>query len=741
MKRASKTWLRDVIAAAALGAALAAGAWVLHAPRASSGAAANESVVRGSEYLTNLRLRLQQPNTLRSGQLRRADALQAVYLARIESGLGSPFRAIEAALRDPWIPDSIRPLFASAMLAQTLNHGPPAVGRYSLDSAHVAIVDSVVRSHSEPRRGEEIVRVAFDLAATSGAVSKSEAAAATELAAISRDAAYARRDVARLVATAHKNGVSPLDLLPIWRAERRFDVEKPIVYQLGWASSRSLVANAARLFEVLDAQGPAERSDTAADVPRREAVLFDPAVRQGARAVAQDRVAPPSPAIVQATSLLPAGRLQAPTNEEELGALWLSIAALTPGDQRTVARAIGSAAVRLRTSAQDPVWFPSDPAPRVIELQERHGLQAITFPTGLRPAWRDYALIAIDRALTDTRRVFPDLDLRGLRIHVGVKADWPARAMALHDPESRTIYFPLGSAPGVLAHEIGHDLDWQVARSVFGERGIYATDGTARRASPILAAPVERLTGVSASASGGGKSALRYSSNTRPTEVLARHVDWLVAAALATMGRSNGFLTTVQEGGDALGNTTAPQPAHVDAAVSVVTTATRVPVSTVAQVHADADGPPLVRDVVARALATTIRMPWGSSAGGSRRAAAIFDAIGAVPAMFRQSTDPRLARRCMAAAARAAGEPDWVDDVYGLVADARARDVMRRLQQAPPNARRQAASPLRALLAAGPVEPELRSRSAAELRREIEWQLVGAMVLPLAQASGMTCSN
>jgi len=64
-------------------------------------------------------------------------------------------------------------------------------------------------------------------------------------------------------------------------------------------------------------------------------------------------------------------------------------------------------------------------------------------------------------------------------------ADAFALASALHDPESRTIYFPLGTAPGVLAHELGHDLDWQVARTVFGEQGIYATDGTARRASPI----------------------------------------------------------------------------------------------------------------------------------------------------------------------------------------------------------------------------------------------------------------
>ncbi|MGQ0640155.1 MAG: hypothetical protein ACT4P6_05185 [Gemmatimonadaceae bacterium] len=721
--------MRIFVAATTLGVAAAAVVALARLPRNGS-TAASASLIQGKDYLSALRHRLERPR-LPAQPLAsiRQDALQALYLARIEAGLGSPFRTVEAALRDPLLSDSIRTVFASALLAQALDLAPPAVGALALDSVTATVVDSVVRVQAEPRRGEEIVRVAFELAAASGAVSQPEAAAAVEFAAVARDAAYARRDVARLVGAAHKGGMSPLDLLPNWRAERRFQVEEPVVYATAYASSRDLVAKAAALFDMLDTSAGERRSFAAADSQRREARDVAVTVRQAARRLAIERGAPPSPAILQMASGVPLGRLVPPaSNEEELAAAWLVVHSLTRSEQRIWARAIVSTAVRLRIVAQDAVWFAGDHVPRVIELQERHGLRAITFPAGFRPAWRDYALQAVDRALTDARRVFPDLDLRGLRIHVGVKADWPARAMALHDPDSRTIYFPLVSAPGVLAHELGHDLDWQVARSVFGESGIYATDGTARRASELLAAPVERLTG--ASAAGRSKSA-RHSAATRPTEVLARHVDWIVAAALASMGRSNGFLSTIQDGGDALGNTTAPAPDQVDAAVSVIAAATRVPTRTVAEVLAGAARAPLVREAVARGLATNIRMPW------SRRAVSPFDALGAAPAMLRQAADPRQARRCLADAARAAGEPEWIGDVHALVADARSRDVMRRLQQSSPLARRASTNALRAGLGTGPVDPALRDRSLEQLRRDIEWQLAAASVTPLAQASAV----
>jgi hypothetical protein len=735
MKAALRKHLREFVAVATLGAALTAVVVVMPLPKGGSGAAAHASLTRGNDYLATLRHRFErQPATGRSVAALRVDALQAMYVARLEAGLGSPFRTIEAALRDPWLPDSIRGVFASALLAQALSAAPPVAARHAVDSTIAAVVDSVVRAQTDPRRGEEVVRVGFELAAASGAVTPSEAAAAVALAAMSRDTELARRDVARLVVAAHKDGVSPLDILPLWRADRRFEVEQPLVYATRWAASRELISRAAALFEVLDRRRYEEPSSTSGDVEPQATRAINAVLRHTALRLAAERGAPPSPAIVQIAAAAPLARYVAgASTEEDLAAAWLHVGSLTPGEQRSLARAIVTTSVRLRPTAQDPVWFAGDKVPRPIDLLERHGIRAITFPTGMRPAWRDYTLQAIDRALTDARRVFPDLDLRGMRIHVGVKAQWPARAMALHDPESRTIYFPLASAPGVLAHEIGHDLDWQVARKVFGELGIYATDGTARRASQLLAAPVGRLTG--ASATGHANHGARFAAPVRPTEALARHVDWIVAAGLATMGRSNGFLSTVQDGGDALGNSTAPEPAQIDAAVSVITAATRIPIRTVAQIHASAEAP-LVRDVVTRALASSIRMPW------LHRAASPFDALGAARAILRHAADPRAARRCFGEVARAAGEPEWVGDVHALVADVRARDVLRRLQRSALLARRPSTNQLRLGLWPGPVDPDLREHSLEQLRRDIEWQLAAALVPPLAQASAVaTCAD
>jgi hypothetical protein len=728
MQRASKIWVRDVVAAAALGVAIAAVAAIGRAPRSAAvSPAANASLSLGTQYLAELRSRFQRPfGESRSTTTLRADGLQALYLARVESGVGSPFYAIEAVLRDPWLPDSIRVKLASAMLASVLTIAPTAVGEYALNRRDAALVDSVVRSYSEPRRGEEVVRIAFELAAASGSVSRSDAAAAADVAAIARDAVYARRDVARLVTAAHNGGLAPHELLPLWREERRFDVERPIVYPIDWASSRELVESASWLFNMLDARA-GNVADTTEDSTPPSVLVADFAVRHNARQVARDRNAPPSPAIAQITPPLSTTHLTpSATNEEELAAVWLGLTSLQPNERTSWARVVAASAVRLRTNAQQRVWFAGDHAPKAAEVQQRHGLSAITFASSIRPTWREYALLSLDRALVDARRVLPDLDLRGLRIHVGLKAEWPARAMALHDPESRTIYFPLGTAPGVLAHELGHDLDWQVARTVFGEQGIYATDGTARRASPILAAPVERLTSASALSA---LAPTRHTLSARPTEILARHVDWIMAAALANMGRSNGFLSTVQDVGDALGNTSTPEHAQIDAAVSVLASATKVPHRTVVSVHRGAARDPLVRDVVARALSVNLRMPW------HRWAISAVDVLGNASATFRLAADPRFARSCVAASARAAGEPDWIGEVNSIVAEARTRDVIRRLQQFPPR-RPLARDPEgRGGLATGPVDPAIRAGATAMLRREIEWQLAADMSAPLVQAT------
>jgi hypothetical protein len=711
-------------AAIALGTAAVAVLARVHVLKSQS-EATNAALARGTLYLDQLREQL-KPGPRPASTLH-TQAIQAMYLARVESGLGSPFRTVEAALRDPMLPDSIRREFGNALLASAARVAPLSMARFTLDSALASIVDSVVLAHSEPRRGEEIVRVAFDLAAAAGAVSAGDAIAAAELAAMARDAVYTRRDVARLAVAAHQSALTPLDLVPLWRRQRQFEVERPMVFPIEWASSRELVTHAARLFEELDARDGAGATDLSSGI------AVDGLLRFAARDVARRRNTPSTPAVIQVASGIRANRhVGAPTTEEQLAVVWLALPDLGASDRRMWARAIASTAVRLRVTAQDEVWFEGDKSPTAAELQQRYGLRAITFSSTLRPAWRDYALFSLDRALTDVRRVIPNLDLRGLRIHVGVRAEWPSRAMALHDPQSRTIYFPLGAAPGVLAHELGHDLDWQVARRVFGERGTYATDGAVRRASDLLAVPVGRLTTMA----GAGPRASSTSGSMRPTEVLARHVDWFTAAALATMGRSNGFLSTVQEHGDALGNSARPDSGQVNAALSVVGAATRVPERTVAQVHAEArsGGPLLVREIVSRALETPLNLSL------RRPALRPFDALGAAALEFRRGTDPRFARRCMTEAAEAAGEPEWVSDVYGLVADARARWVMRHVQTGRPFARGRAALRLDtdgryAAFQAGPVDPDLRAASQAQVRREVEWQLAASMIPPVAQAS------
>ena len=102
--------------------------------------------------------------------------------------------------------------------------------------------------------------------------------------------------------------------------------------------------------------------------------------------------------------------------------------------------------------------------------------------------------------------------------------------------------------------------------------------------------------------------------------------------------------------------------------------------------------------------------------------------------MFRAAADPRAARACLASISRA-GEPDWVGDAIALAAEARSRDVIRRMRQSAPRRPGTRDAHLRAGLYAGPVDPQVRARSVAVLRREIEWQLATAMLTPLTQAS------
>jgi hypothetical protein len=115
----------------------------------------------------------------------------------------------------------------------------------------------------------------------------------------------------------------------------------------------------------------------------------------------------------------------------------------------------------------------------------------------------------------------------------------------MHDPKARELLLPPGSSAGTIAHEVAHDLDWQVALRRYRVRGDYASDRAARTGNDRLAARVRDL---------GQNAALDYGADDRagaharrPAENFARAVDWFVTASLASQGRTNGYLSSVQD--------------------------------------------------------------------------------------------------------------------------------------------------------------------------------------------------
>ncbi|MBX6333453.1 MAG: hypothetical protein IRY91_16515, partial [Gemmatimonadaceae bacterium] len=230
-------------------------------------------------------------------------------------------------------------------------------------------------------------------------------------------------------------------------------------------------------------------------------------------------------------------------NEETLVAERAIVAARAPGV--AVERAALAAAVALRAYAQEAPWVPGDEAPTVRELVARFGLASVTFDPGTPERWKPYYRAMLASALDDITRIVPSLDLEGLHIHFG---DSPMRraALALHDPRRRTIYLPLATGAGTIAHELAHDIDWQAAETRYATRGDYATDRAVRDArGGLLAASMRGLTAASLTTAAAREAAETLSA--RPTEVFARSVDWFVAVSLARAGRSNGYLSSVQD--------------------------------------------------------------------------------------------------------------------------------------------------------------------------------------------------
>lgn len=507
------------------------------------------------------------------------DAIALGYLERLRLGLGSPFRLIDYALHDPRLSPSTQRLVGWSLLAHTLDGqayalepsaiallamGPPE-GRTAAADEHLALINGAVARAADPRSAELALRLAYTLAVAERSVWPRAITVAMQAAALARDRELAKRDARALLETARVENLDPLSAIPAWRSARRFAVERPVMEPLPDRVEDDASRAVPHLLDSI--RSIRERSITLAAAQPRAAddhvSSWRPLGVTAARRLADlasVRGAPPQAPIVIAVQtylsrLVPtamsgrpelAARARFATrvrSEEALAAEYALVASDTADP--TPALVTLSAAVALRTYAQEDVWFPGFDAPTVGELKRQFGIASIGFDDDAPVAWRPYYLRMVRSALTDMQRVLPDVSVRGIGLHFG-ESVMRDTALALHDPVTRTVYLPFATAAGSIAHELAHDIDWQVARARYTKRAGYSTDFAVREQRGRLAASLGGLT-TARLVPPIPENGFRPSPSQRPAEVFARSADWFVAASLAGEGRMNGYLSGIQD--------------------------------------------------------------------------------------------------------------------------------------------------------------------------------------------------
>ena len=498
------------------------------------------------------------------------EVLALGYLERLRMGLGSPFRLMDHALADPRLAPAVRPQVALALLRRTAEGAAYEIDPLALDALllssvprdarpaaarrHLALIEGTVAQAEDPVDGEAAVRMAYALAEAERTVSRQAPKLAAQAAALVRDRALAREDARMLLAAATRADRHPLALVREWRAARRLRVEAPpgaprtaaedvagAAAALPLAAAIASVADpgetvdappvrplpgplaARRMAQLARKQQPPPQAPVAVTVERYRALLLDEMGRAGFRESAE--------------RLVEHGR-----SEEVFAAEHARLAALHADP--VLSRTALEAAVGLRAYAQERVWFPGFAAPTEAELTAAYGLAAVRFGDEVPIAWRPYYRRMLADALTDLESVLPNLDLRGVSFRVG-RSGREGTALAVHEPGRRVIVLPPGSGAGSIAHEVAHDLDWQVGRRRFGRTGAYGTDlameasGADRFATAVRGLPAPPATHV--------RGAARERFETRPAETFARLFDGYVSATLAARGRSNGYLSSFQD--------------------------------------------------------------------------------------------------------------------------------------------------------------------------------------------------
>jgi hypothetical protein len=531
------------------------------------------------------------------GGVSAAAAVAGGYLERQRLGLGSPFRLADYALADPRLPDSVRVGLAWALLNRAAARQGYAVDAAALDRLatsalarragagrlHLELIEGAVGEARDPRSGELAVRLAYTLAAAEGTVHTRSPLLAAQVAALVRDRQLARQDALRLLRQAELEGVDALELLRAWRAERRFEVEQPALGAPLPEVEREALELAPRLLAAVRLV-EARLVGSGPPAPVANEPLLGRAAAGRLAQLADSLDAPPQTPVVVAVTMqrdrirrpgLPeweraAGErfLEWARGEERFAAHTALLAHQGAALNGAVAEATLWAAVGMRAYNQEPVWFPGTGGPTARELEDRFGLAGVSFDDDVPAAWRPYYRGMLAQSLADLYRVLPSLDLRGLRIRFGVSGS-DGGTLALHDPRRRTIFLPPATGAGTIAHEVAHDIDWQLALRRYRVRGDYGTDRATRLRSDRLAAMLQGLTDATLVAPTPGTTG-HTPHSSRPAEVFARSVDWFVVAALAREGRMNGYLSSVVDDVLTGYGTAVPPDVHGSAGRSLV---------------------------------------------------------------------------------------------------------------------------------------------------------------------------
>lgn len=496
------------------------------------------------------------------------EAIRAGYVERLRLGLGSPFRLIDFALADPRLTTADRRSVASTLLEQTqrgrmyeidpgvLQPGSDPSTPESLSRAtrHLEVIERAIAEAEDPRAGELSIRLGYQLARLENAVGAGTLASAVRVAALVRDRELARRDAHALVRAAREAGADPIDLVPQWRAQRRFWVERPVLQTVAVTVEQAAIDRLPRLLYAI------RLAAGAGDSPHRPplAAGADTASLRLLRELPSLPMPPRASIVVPLRTVsegLPPALsetdraawsifIERARSEEDLAALAAEIATTNRGLRGPVARSVLGAAIALRSDAQEDVWFPGMSAPTAAELFESYGLR-VSARDEVPAEWVPFVLASIESALSDLRAIVPRMNLQGLEVAITQESAVPS-ALASHSPRTRVIDLPVATGLGTIAHEIAHDLDWQSARRSNPRARTYASDQVAATSgdSQFRSAVTTLTPGIPDS---WGLTSTAPETLNRPAEVVARTFDWFVVTRLAARGRWNGALSTGQD--------------------------------------------------------------------------------------------------------------------------------------------------------------------------------------------------